>query len=166
MPNVGWPELLVVLVIALVIFGPKRLPDMGRQLGRGLREFKKATSEIQDHFDMSLEEKDDKKGARTDTPPAPMTTAPAAGASAAGVAQTPLADPIVAQTASAQAPSAETAPETEAPVAEASITEPPAAEATAPPTAPAAAAPGETADVIEGEVVREETDSPAHTVAG
>ena len=61
MPSIGWPELLVVLVIALVVFGPKRLPDMGRQLGRGLREFRKATSEIQDHFDLSLEDKDDKR---------------------------------------------------------------------------------------------------------
>ena len=60
MPSIGWPELLIVLVIALVIFGPKRLPDMGRQLGKGLREFRKATSEIQDHFDLSLEDKDDK----------------------------------------------------------------------------------------------------------
>ncbi|HJW75565.1 MAG TPA: Sec-independent protein translocase protein TatB, partial [Thermoleophilia bacterium] len=85
MPNIGWPELLVVLVIALVIFGPKRLPDMGRQLGRGLREFKKATSEIQDHFDISLEEKDDKKKkAKTDARPAPVTAAPVAGAATAG----------------------------------------------------------------------------------
>ena len=37
---IGWPELLVVLVIVLVIFGPKRLPALGRQLGSGMREFK------------------------------------------------------------------------------------------------------------------------------
>lgn len=40
MPNVGPMELLVVLAIALVIFGPKRLPDLGRSLGKGMREFK------------------------------------------------------------------------------------------------------------------------------
>lgn len=40
MPNVGLPELLVVLVIALVIFGPKKLPELGRSLGRGIREFR------------------------------------------------------------------------------------------------------------------------------
>ncbi len=40
MPNVGPLELAIVLVIALVIFGPKRLPDLGRALGSGMREFK------------------------------------------------------------------------------------------------------------------------------
>jgi len=38
--GVGLPEILIVLVIVLVIFGPKRLPDLGRSLGRGMREFK------------------------------------------------------------------------------------------------------------------------------
>jgi sec-independent protein translocase protein TatA len=40
MPNVGPLELVVVLAVVLVIFGPKRLPDLGRSLGRGMREFK------------------------------------------------------------------------------------------------------------------------------
>jgi sec-independent protein translocase protein TatA len=38
--SVGWPQLLIVLVIVLVIFGAKRLPEMGRSLGSGMREFK------------------------------------------------------------------------------------------------------------------------------
>jgi sec-independent protein translocase protein TatA len=45
-PNIGLPELVIVLVIALVVFGPKRLPQMGRQLGQALREFKSATAEV------------------------------------------------------------------------------------------------------------------------
>ena len=40
MPNIGPMELVIVLVIALIVLGPKRLPDAGRSLGRGLREFK------------------------------------------------------------------------------------------------------------------------------
>jgi sec-independent protein translocase protein TatA len=40
MPNIGPLEIVIVLVIVLVIFGPKRLPDLGRSLGRGMREFK------------------------------------------------------------------------------------------------------------------------------
>jgi sec-independent protein translocase protein TatA len=42
MPNIGPLELVIVLVIVLVIFGPKRLPGLGRQLGGGMREFKDA----------------------------------------------------------------------------------------------------------------------------
>ena len=38
--GVGWPELVIVLVIVLVIFGAKRLPEVGRSLGSGMREFK------------------------------------------------------------------------------------------------------------------------------
>jgi sec-independent protein translocase protein TatA len=40
MPNVGPVEIIILLVIVLLIFGPKRLPDLGRSLGRGMREFK------------------------------------------------------------------------------------------------------------------------------
>ena len=44
MPNIGPAELAIVLVIALIILGPKRLPEAGRGLGRGLREFKESIS--------------------------------------------------------------------------------------------------------------------------
>jgi len=37
---IGWPELIIILVIVLLVFGPKRLPMLGRQLGGGMREFK------------------------------------------------------------------------------------------------------------------------------
>ncbi len=40
MPNIGFPELMIVLVIALIVLGPKKLPEVGRSLGRGMREFK------------------------------------------------------------------------------------------------------------------------------
>lgn len=44
MPNIGPLEIVIVLVIALVVLGPKRLPDFGRSVGKGLREFKGALS--------------------------------------------------------------------------------------------------------------------------
>jgi sec-independent protein translocase protein TatA len=50
MPNIGPLELAIVLVIALVVFGPKRLPELGRSLGKGIREFRGSVSgETPDH---------------------------------------------------------------------------------------------------------------------
>ncbi|QOY38358.1 twin-arginine translocase TatA/TatE family subunit [Anaerobacillus isosaccharinicus] len=44
--NVGIPGLILILVIALIIFGPKRLPEMGRAIGQTLKEFKKSTRQL------------------------------------------------------------------------------------------------------------------------
>jgi len=48
MPSIGPTELIVVLVIALLVLGPKRLPDAGRSLGKGLREFKDSVNAASD----------------------------------------------------------------------------------------------------------------------
>ena len=50
MGSLGWPEIIAILVIVLVIFGPKRLPEIGRALGKGIKEFKKSTTELQEHI--------------------------------------------------------------------------------------------------------------------
>ena len=63
-PNIGPFELIVILVIALVIIGPGRLPDVGAALGKSIREFRKASSDISD-------------AARVDTSPLPPSAAPA-----------------------------------------------------------------------------------------
>ncbi len=55
MPNLGFPELLVLMVLALIVFGPKRLPEIGKSIGRGLREFKKASAEMRAELDISDE---------------------------------------------------------------------------------------------------------------
>jgi sec-independent protein translocase protein TatA len=62
MPNVGPLELIVVLIIALVIFGPKRLPELGRSMGKGIREFRGSISGKDDDDD-DEEEKSSKPAA-------------------------------------------------------------------------------------------------------
>ena len=67
--GIGLPEMLIVLVIALVVFGPKRLPDLGRSLGSGMREFKDSITgnskdddddePVEDHRGERAEESDD-----------------------------------------------------------------------------------------------------------
>jgi sec-independent protein translocase protein TatA len=67
MPNIGPMEVIVVLVLALVVLGPKKLPEMGKSLGKGLREFKDTISG-DDHDD-----RERLSAARADEPvPAPL----------------------------------------------------------------------------------------------
>jgi len=53
--GIGMPELIIILVIALIIIGPKKLPDLARALGKGMAEFRKATSEIKENLDIEGE---------------------------------------------------------------------------------------------------------------
>jgi sec-independent protein translocase protein TatA len=69
MPTPGPLEIIIILVIVLVIFGPKRLPDLGRSLGRGMREFKDSVT----GKDKEREEIESKTAG--DTPDSPSTTA-------------------------------------------------------------------------------------------
>ena len=48
MGPIGWQELILILVIVLVIFGPGKLPDVGNAIGRGIREFRKASNELEE----------------------------------------------------------------------------------------------------------------------
>ncbi len=52
----GWPEIIGILVVVLVLFGAKKLPELARGLGQGIKEFKKATREVQDDLQRALDE--------------------------------------------------------------------------------------------------------------
>jgi Tat protein translocase TatB subunit len=56
--GIGMPELIVILVIALIVVGPKKLPDLARALGRGFSEFKKAANEVRNTLDAEIQTHD------------------------------------------------------------------------------------------------------------
>ena len=58
--SIGMPELIVIFVIALIIFGPRKLPDLGRSLGRSLSEFKRASNELRTTLDEEIRIEDQK----------------------------------------------------------------------------------------------------------
>lgn len=60
--NIGIPEVIVILIIALIIFGPKRLPELGRSLGKGLRNFKDSLSNAATELKAGMQEEDPKAG--------------------------------------------------------------------------------------------------------
>jgi sec-independent protein translocase protein TatA len=53
--SIGVPELIVILAIALLIFGPKKLPEVGRSLGKALREFRKTSDEIKEKIEEEIQ---------------------------------------------------------------------------------------------------------------
>lgn len=63
--NLGIPEVIVILGVALVIFGPKKLPDLGRNLGKGLRNFKDSLSSAASEMKAGLTEEDKEKEAKS-----------------------------------------------------------------------------------------------------
>ena len=79
MPNIGPVELIIILVIALIVIGPGRLPDVGAALGKSIREFRKASSDITDAARVDTSPLPTAAPAPT-PPPAPTTAGPAAAA--------------------------------------------------------------------------------------
>lgn len=66
--NIGIPGLILILIIALVIFGPSKLPEIGRAFGRTLSEFKKATKELVSNDDDAGEASEKKEQLKSDIP--------------------------------------------------------------------------------------------------
>ena len=70
--SLGLPELVVIFVIALIVFGPRKLPELGRSLGKSINEFKKASTELQNTLEQEIkleEQKEEKAKAASVTPP-------------------------------------------------------------------------------------------------
>jgi TatA/E family protein of Tat protein translocase len=70
--GIGTQEMLLILVLALIVFGPKKLPEMGKSIGKSLRQFNQATQDIRDEFRFNLDadEEDAKPAGGTEFSPA------------------------------------------------------------------------------------------------
>lgn len=91
MPNIGAPELIIILVIALLILGPGKLPEVGASIGKSIREFRKASTDVQDAVKVNVD---------TSPLPAPVASVPVAPSVPAdpspAVAAAPTTDPNAA----------------------------------------------------------------------
>lgn len=85
MGPLGVPELIIIFVVALVVFGPRKLPELGRSLGKSLSEFKRASNELRNTLDEEIQAEDRRSALRT--------TATAAAAAPASASQTDYGAP-------------------------------------------------------------------------
>jgi sec-independent protein translocase protein TatA len=96
--NIGPGELIIILVIALVIFGPGKLPEIGQSVGKGIREFRRAASDISDatHIDAPAAPAPGAQapGAQTPVAPVPPPAAPATPAPAPPSASDPASSAV------------------------------------------------------------------------
>ena len=120
--GLGMTELLVILGIALLVFGPKKLPDLATSLGKAIRQFRRATTDLQDQLELDENVKrpiNELKAALRDEPAPVVPPAPAPAVSTPAVSKPPPvgsiavpagAVPAAVGAAVANAPAAEAAP--------------------------------------------------------
>ncbi len=80
--GIGFQEMLIILVVVLIFFGPKRLPDLAKSLGKGIAEFKKASDEVRKGIEEAVRESETEETAPGPPPPgdAPPIDPPQSGA--------------------------------------------------------------------------------------
>ena len=87
--GIGLPELVIILIVALIVFGPKKLPDLAKSLGKGLAEFKKAGDDLKSSIESDMKVDLNEEPAPSEIPPQPGPPFPQSAE-----AETPPADPL------------------------------------------------------------------------
>lgn len=102
--TLGGPEVILILAVALIVFGPRRLPEIGKSMGKMLAEFRKASNDFKRTIEDELEAEKSRESQPTPTP-APETTPPVSDVGATAAA--PPEEAAVAEVAPAPAPTFE-----------------------------------------------------------
>jgi TatA/E family protein of Tat protein translocase len=128
--GIGFQEMLIILVVVLIFFGPKRLPDLAKSLGKGIAEFKKASDEVRKGIEDAVKEESAEEAPK---PPEDLSAYGKAPGNVAAAEEAPQAEPGTGPIPEAAAPTCtdETAPDAAAkdpvpPVTEAATGETPA----------------------------------------
>ncbi len=116
--GIGIPELVVILIVGLIIFGPGKLPEVGRAVGKGLREFRKASSALQSALNEPEKPAPPAPAAAPAPAPEPPQTAAVQPAASAETAASPKAEPPAAAPAEPAPQATEAEPAAEAPAYE------------------------------------------------
>ena len=74
--SIGMPELIIIFVIALIIFGPRKLPELGRSLGKSLNEFKRASNELKNTLEEEVRIEEQREKVAAEKPATPPVAAP------------------------------------------------------------------------------------------
>lgn len=100
--TLGGPELFLILVIALIVFGPRKLPEIGKSLGRMMMEFKKASNEFRQTIESEVEADKQREAAKMESRAEPVTANPSPHPADAG-AQPAEAHPVPSPAVSREA---------------------------------------------------------------